>query len=296
MASDTSPWTDHKLPSSALEAPRPEGLALVAVDMDGTFLRPDNTSGRGRFAAVREATRREGVRFVVASGNQEAQLLGFFEGEEGGVALAPDAVQSENGSIVRVGDERLIESAVDEVTLGHLIGVLEEADARGDVSCVASGPDGAFIRSSEPVGMRDYLAFYFPQYEAVGSASELAGRRVDKVSIVRREGIDPALVEELVAALVDAMVPVTSGHDSVDVIMPGRHKALGLDVLLEHWGLRREQAAVFGDSANDVEMVRAAGTGVAMANASRPALEAADPVAPGNAEDGVLAVLEHWFG
>ena len=136
----------------------------------------------------------------------------------------------------------------------------------------------------------------FPQYEAVDSASDLAGRRVDKVSIVQREGIDPALLEELVTALGDAMVPVTSVHDSVDVIMPGRHKAFGLDVLLEHWGLGGEQAAVFGDSANDVEMLRAAGTGVAMSNASQPALEAADLLAPSNAEDGVLAVLEHWFG
>ena len=43
-------------------------------------------------------------------------------------------------------------------------------------------------------------------------------------------------------------------------------------------------------------MLRAAGTGVAMANASQPALEAADLLAPSNAEDGVLAVLEHWLG
>ena len=296
MASDTSLRTDRVLPPSALQTPRPEGLALVAVDMDGTFLRPGSTFDRARFAPLREAMPREGVRFVVASGNQEAQLLGFFEGEEGGVALAPDAVQSENGSIVRVGDERLIESAVDGETLSHLIGVLEDADARGGASWVASGPDGTFIRSSEPVEMRDYLALYFPQYEAVDSASDLAGRRVDKVSIVQREGIDPALLEELVTALGDAMVPVTSGHDSVDVIMPGRHKAFGLDVLLEHWGLGGEQAADFGDSANDVEMLRAAGTGVAMSNASQPALEAADLLAPSNAEDGVLAVLEHWFG
>ena len=34
---------------------------------------------------------------------------------------------------------------------------------------------------------------------------------------------------------------------------------------------------------------------VAMAGSSEPALAAADAVAPDNAEDGVLAVLEHWF-
>lgn len=205
--------------------------------MDGTFLRPDGTFDRPRLAMLRRRMREDGVRFVVASGNQEAQLLGFFEGEE----------------------------------------------------------DGAFIRATQPADMRDCLAFYLPRYETVGTASDLTVRRIDKGSIVQREGVDPALVEELVSALEGVMVPVASGHDCVDVIMPGRHKVFGLGVLLEHSGLAWEQVAAFGDSANDVEMLEAAGTGVAMAGSSEPALAAADAVAPDNAEDGVLAVLEHWF-
>ena len=97
--------------------------------MDGTFLRPDSTFDRPRLAMLRRRMREDGVRFVVASGNQEAQLLGFFEDEEDVVVLAPDAVQSENGSILRVGEARLLESSVDEATLCPLISVLEDADA-----------------------------------------------------------------------------------------------------------------------------------------------------------------------
>ena len=52
---------------------RPEGLRLIAVDMDGTFLGAGmpGTYDRARFAPLRRRMRERGVRFVVASGNQE---------------------------------------------------------------------------------------------------------------------------------------------------------------------------------------------------------------------------------
>lgn len=53
-------------------------IRVVAVDMDGTFLRPDDTYDSDRFARMRAIWDAEGVRFVVASGNQYAQLASFF--------------------------------------------------------------------------------------------------------------------------------------------------------------------------------------------------------------------------
>ena len=54
-------------------------LRLVAVDMDGTFLRPDMTYDRQRFLALRQRMCDADIRFVVASGNQYWQLTSFFE-------------------------------------------------------------------------------------------------------------------------------------------------------------------------------------------------------------------------
>ncbi|MDX7622942.1 HAD family hydrolase, partial [Enterobacter bugandensis] len=37
--------------------------------------------------------------------------------------------------------------------------------------------------------------------------------------------------------LSDSMVPVTTGHGSIDLILPGVHKANGLRILQTRWGI-----------------------------------------------------------
>jgi hydroxymethylpyrimidine pyrophosphatase-like HAD family hydrolase len=49
-----------------------------------------------------------------------------------------------------------------------------------------------------------------------------------------------------------------------------------------------------GDDLNDVPMIRAAGLGVAMGNAKPEVKQAADRIAPGHDEDGLVEVVR-WL-
>ena len=90
----------------------------------------------------------------------------------------------------------------------------------------------------------------------------------------------------------DIMVPVTTGHGSIDLIIPGVHKANGLRILQQRWGIEDSEVVAFGDSGNDVEMLRQSGFSFAMANA-RPHIKAAARFeAPHNNDEGVLNVIE----
>lgn len=89
--------------------------------------------------------------------------------------------------------------------------------------------------------------------------------------------------------------PTTSGHGSIDLIVPGCHKASGLKRLAERWGILPEQCAAFGDGENDIEMLRWCGESYAMDNAPEAVKNAAKYVCPSNEEDGVLVTLEKIF-
>ena len=277
---------------------RPPGLRLVAVDMDGTFLGPGlpGTYDRARFAPLRARMREQGVRFVVASANQEHQIAGYFEGKEGGVALRPDGIVSDNGAIVTAfdaaGHQRLLESSMPAEALAAALSVLEDYPGIG---VLGSGPEGAVLPEDQDPELSQLLVRYHTRFRFVPDRASIAAHRVSKLAIVDLRGIDPDLPARLDEALGAAVRAVTSGHESVDLIVAGRHKASGLDLLLDHWGLRRDEAAAFGDSANDAEMLRHVGVGVAMGNASPQAAAAAHHRAPANTEAGVLAVLESWF-
>lgn len=55
-------------------------IKLIAVDMDGTFLSDQKTYNRDRFMVQYQQMKRQGIRFVVASGNQYYQLISFLSG------------------------------------------------------------------------------------------------------------------------------------------------------------------------------------------------------------------------
>src|SRR5699024_9940889 len=66
-------------------------------------------------------------------------------------------------------------------------------------------------------------------------------------------------------------------HDrSVDVLPSTGSKALGIEQVLYHLGIKRENTYAFGDGLNDIEMLEFVGTGVAMGNAFEKTKKAAD--------------------
>lgn len=95
--------------------------------------------------------------------------------------------------------------------------------------------------------------------------------------------------------LSDKIEPTTSGHGSINLILPGCHKASGLKRLVECWGISPEQCAAFGDGGNDIEMLNYCGYSYAMDNASENVKREARFICPSNNEDGVLETLDKLF-
>ena len=88
------------------------------------------------------------------------------------------------------------------------------------------------------------------------------------------------------------MIPVSSGHGDIDLIIPGVHKANGLAKLGKEWGIEPAEIAAFGDSGNDIEMLKYAGFSYAMENAQEKVKEAAEEIIRSNNQEGVLEVIE----
>lgn len=78
-------------------------IKLLATDMDGTWLTSKKTYDRAKFARIMQLCREQGVKFVVASGNQYYNLLTRFPKEY----LPEMYFVAENGSFVLKGREVL---------------------------------------------------------------------------------------------------------------------------------------------------------------------------------------------
>ncbi len=82
-----------------------------------------------------------------------------------------------------------------------------------------------------------------------------------------------------------------------DVVRGGMDKAVGLAGMCEAIGVQMEQTVAAGDSGNDCGMLRAAGLGCAMGNATDEAKAAADIVIGDIRADGLADLIETiWLG
>ena len=78
-----------------------------------------------------------------------------------------------------------------------------------------------------------------------------------------------------------------SWERAADVIPIFSGKGTSIEKVLRHFHLDASQAMAFGDSYNDIEMLQAVGTGVAMGNAADRLKEIADDICGHVSEDGI---------
>ena len=84
-------------------------------------------------------------------------------------------------------------------------------------------------------------------------------------------------------------------NEAVAEIVPkGYNKGFGIRKTCELIGIRLEDTFAFGDSINDLEMLKTAGTGIAMGNGTAVIKEAADYVTTSLKEDGIWNACRHF--
>lgn len=264
---------------------RPD-LKLVAVDVDGTFVRSDYTYDVPRFRRILARMEAAGCRFVVASGNQYYQLRDLF----------PDCAEklafvAENGALVKDCEELVFAASIPRQTVDYVIDVCREYPEVKNVLC---GLHSAYCqRGTVSQAFFDLTHIYYHRLQWVDDFKAVEDQILKFAPTVPEEKTWDYyhLFRRRLAGRVE---PTTSGHGSIDLILPGCHKASGLRRLVERWGITPEQCVAFGDGGNDIEMLRAAGIGVAMGNAA-PAVQAvADYVTASVDEDGIWKAVQHF--
>jgi hypothetical protein len=143
-------------------------------------------------------------------------------------------------------------------------------------------------------GLKNDPYFQFLQTQLGGKLLPIDGSEekwsVNKMTVTFDEDSDLNALEQLSAHF------TILRHDFplAELVPCGYSKATGLEVVRQALGLEVADTYAIGDSVNDLDMIRAAGTGIAMGNASEVAKEAADYVTSDIHEDGIAHALEKF--
>ena len=258
-------------------------VKLIAVDMDGTFLSDAKTYNRPRFLAQYARMKAQGIRFVVASGNQYYQLISFFPEIAHEISFV-----AENGGWVVSEGEDVFNGELSKAHFETVASVLNDVPG---IEIIACGKSSAYTLKCYDEGFKAIAAKYYHRLEMVSDFDNLNdiffkfGLNVSDDEIPRIQ----ALLHE---KLSDIMVPVTTGHGSIDLIIPGVHKANGLRILQQRWGIENSDVVAFGDSGNDAEMLKLVKYAFAMGNAADSIKAIAGYATDDNNHDGALNVIQ----
>lgn len=261
-------------------------LRAVAFDLDDTLLRDDLTISAETVETLREAAAR-GIHVIPASGRAFDSMLPFVRR----IGCAELCIAC-NGAEIRRPDGTMLlcrrfpeETALRIVDMGSRCGLYMQTY------------DGeSFYYNKEGEFARAYAASSMLRGELT---PDLAGfiRRHPTPKILMMD--TPARIAELLPRFRDelegvAMVTCSKPH-FLECNPPMADKGSALRGCAELLGFPMEGAAAFGDSLNDLAMLRAAGRSVAVANARPEVIAACDEVTGSNMEDGVARWLRRLW-
>ncbi|MCI7239359.1 MAG: HAD-IIB family hydrolase, partial [Anaerococcus sp.] len=89
----------------------------------------------------------------------------------------------------------------------------------------------------------------------------------------------------------DLVNPIRSMPQFLDIMPKGINKGRSLIEIADYYKIDHKDTIAFGDEINDIEMIKAAGVGVAMGNASEDIKKAAKFITLSNDENGVAVYL-----
>ena len=170
--------------------------------------------------------------------------------------------------------------------------VIDHLQTLANIEIIACGKRSAYTLNQHNDELKAVAAKYYHRLELVDDFNHIADDEILKFGLNVPDQLIPQIQPKLHAALGDMVTAVATGYGSIDLIIPGVHKANGLRILQERWGIENHEVVAFGDSGNDIEMLQHAGFGFAMANAREDVKAVARYQAPHNNEEGVLQIID----
>ena len=263
----------------------------VFLDFDGTYadhgVVPD-----GHVGAVR-AARAAGHLVFLCTGRPRSMVLPSVLAELDGFVAAA-------GGYVELGGEVLADNRFPGDLATRAVSLLDEYDVAYLLEAPEAvyGPTGVdrrlarlllgHLRSSDHPdreGPRDIL-------DALRMSDDLSGASFGKITCFDSRMPIASIAEQLgpEVGVLPSSIP-DMGDSAGELYLSWIDKAVGIQTVIDHLGIDREQVVAVGDGLNDLEMLEFAGVAVAIEGSDPRVLKVADLLAAGPHQDGLVSIF-----
>lgn len=258
------------------------GRKLVVFDVDGTLIDRENLLPFGAAEAVQELKRR-GHAAAFFTGRPYSHVVPAVQ------ELPFDACICTMGAHVRLDGRVVRDLLPDPAAVRELVRLIRDCG----LEAAFESDEGISFDETRPLS--PFLQKLKDVFTARGFETGLGIDRESfsfaKLCIWSGEGSDPDRFEREAARYLKV---IGKKQNMMELVSRDASIEGSMQLLLEHFGIQKEDCFAIGDSVNDLPMLRCAGHSAAMGEACGDMKAQVEFVTSGIHEDGLLRFLQHY--
>ena len=188
-------------------------IRAVATDIDGTFLRSDRTYDRQLFAQVYAAMHRQGVRFIIASGDQYYFLRSLFPDQADQLAYV-----AENGVLTVDHNDEI---ACDRLAAEDVRQVTAYLNTLPGTNYCASGRQYAYVPTNSSATFKRIIPNFYTRVKTVDDVNNVDDDFIFKFALNVPHDRQAAIAHDINTRFAGIIRATASGYGAVDLIIPG---------------------------------------------------------------------------
>ena len=265
---------------------------IIFLDIDGTVMGHDHTIPESAKEAIKRA-RENGHYVFLCTGRASSEIVGEV------AKLELDGRVCAAGAYVEVGGKVIREEYMSVTDVAYIVDFME----KNEISYCLESPASVFVCKRTKAHFRKILEKKLMKWpdkkrqieeglqvliDQMVEDAEMMRPDINKVTFYNA----PVSIEALKEAFENRFILLPNSmqvgeRTSGELMIPGVHKASGIEAVLKYLNIDRADSFAFGDGLNDMEMIQFVGCGIAMGNACDALKEVAVHVTGAIHEDGL---------
>lgn len=267
-------------------------VKIIFSDIDGTFLKNDKSVGNLHEIALKKIIE-QGLKFVFVSARMPEAIYIITDN----IKVPRTPVISYSGAFVLSEDEKVLhdKKISAEDTKNILAEIAANSKRWNDISVSLYIGRRWFAQNIDERIEKEILNT--DAFAEVANFNELIEKNIFPNKIFVRSEKNSSTCAEMENELgknFKNLSVVRSANYLLEIMDKSVSKATGIEVILNHYGLSKDEAIAFGDNYNDIEMLKYIPRSVAMGNAPEEIKKIAAFITDSNEDSGIYTYLKNF--
>ena len=273
-------------------------IKLICIDMDGTLLNSHHNITEENKKAIQEATSK-GIKVAITTGRI------FCSAKYYSKILGIDTpVIASNGAYIREqnSEDVIYSNSIPSTLLSKVYEIITKYNLKvlfNTANTVISFYDlpetHVYKIMNRELIDKDRVNFFVAKN--ISEIIDTFKENILKGIVIEPDNIDGlfAAKKEIIETLGDKLHIVSSWSNNFEIMLNSSTKGHGVEMLAKKYGITSDEVMCIGDSENDLSMIKYAGVGVAMGNATDEVKSYATYITATNEDSGVAQAINKYI-